>query len=86
MVFFALTRFGYDELVRVLGHTPSPLWINQGVLTLDERAQLRTSGIDLTDFVERIDPNNHAAVRNATNTVREHHPDASIWVESCDEQ
>jgi hypothetical protein len=52
MAHFALTRQGYDQLMKVLGGSPpSPLWVNAGVLTSSELTALRTQGLEVTEFV-----------------------------------
>jgi hypothetical protein len=81
MVFLALTRSGLEQLVGVIGHTPSPLWVNHGVLTAEELKELREQGIDLTNFTNRIALEDQTAVASAVDTIAEHHPDQSIWVE-----
>jgi len=81
MVFLALTRNGLEQLIKELGRTPSPLWVNDGVLTAEELKELRDSGIDLTNFTYRIAPDSQSAVASAVDTIAEHHPDESIWVE-----
>jgi len=81
MVFLALTRSGLEQLVSVIGHTPSPLWVNDGVLAADEREKLRATGVDLTNFTSPIAPEDRSAVAGAVDTIAEHHPGQSIWVE-----
>ena len=81
MVFFALTRSGFEQLVSVIGRTPSPLWVNAGVLTAEELKELRDTGIDLTNFTSRIGPEDRSAIAGAVDTIALHHPLESIWVQ-----
>ena len=76
MVFYVRTRRGYDELVRLLGRVPSPLWVDCDVLTDRELFCLREAGSDVTNFT--IEPTHEADV----STIQLHHPDEIIWVES----
>ncbi|MBO9678935.1 MAG: hypothetical protein J7556_11895 [Acidovorax sp.] len=81
MVYFVLTRRGYERLVDALLCVPSPLWVNQGVLSPEELAGLRAIGISVTDFTHAIDPADCAQVADATHTVCDHHPGQLVWVE-----
>ena len=81
MVFLALTRPGLDELARAMGRTPSPLWVNDGVLTAQELKELRQQGIDLTNFTHRFALDDLTAVADALDTIAMHHPGQGIWVE-----
>lgn len=81
MVFFVLTRAGYDELVSLLGNAPSPLWVNLGVLTDLELTQLRQRGCEVTNFTRHIESGDNSAIEVALATVREHHVGHRVWVE-----
>lgn len=81
MVFFALTRSGYEELIVQLRQPPSPLWVNADVLAPAELAQLRQEGHEITNFTHTVDIHIRAAVEEAINTVKEHHAGQHIWVE-----
>jgi hypothetical protein len=81
MVYLALTRNGYEELIRQLQCVPSSLWVNKDVLSKTELSSLRSSGIALTDFVCPITPSDTQEVSDAAYTVKEHHPNESVWVE-----
>jgi hypothetical protein len=81
MVYLVLTRNGYEELLRQFQRVPSPLWVNKDVLSQPELSSLRSSGIAVTDFVRPIAPSDIQEVSEAAYTVKEHHPDESVWVE-----
>jgi hypothetical protein len=80
MVFFAITRTGYDELTAALGRIPSPLWLNCDVLSSIEISGLRKNGIEVTPFSVDV---TLSAERHevAVDTISQHHPDESIWSE-----
>jgi hypothetical protein len=81
MPHFALTRQGYDQLIKACGgRLPSPLWVNAGVLSPSEMADLRTQGLQVTDFVRAV-PLRGPGLVDAIDTIEEHHPGSSIWVE-----
>ena len=81
MVYLVLTRNGYEELIRQFQCVPSPLWVNKDVLSESELSSLRSSGVALTDFIYPITPSDSQEVSEAAYTVKEHHPDESVWVE-----
>lgn len=81
MVFFILTRDGFDELKNSLGRVPSPVWVNKDVLSLDEIEALRKDRIEVMNFLRYIDPFNESAIADATSTVQGHHLGQRVWVE-----
>lgn len=81
MVYLVLTRIGYEELIQQFQCVPSPLWVNKDVLSITELSSLRASGIALTDFIYPITPSDSQEVSDAAYTVKEHHPNESVWVE-----
>lgn len=81
MVFFVLTRSGYDDLYQRFGSAPSPLWVNAGVLSLAELEKIRADGSDITNFTHTINPLDTEAIRDAIHTIQEHHPGHQVWVE-----
>ena len=82
MVFFVLTRWGYDELVSLLGRTPSPLWVNAGVLSQEEIKLMSDAGIEVSEFSHSIASDDICKVTEAIDTIKQHHPTHSIWVEN----
>jgi len=81
MVYFALTRAGYDELNAHLGTAPSPLWVNDGVLSASELLELREAGVKVTNFTRFIDPHSMTEIQEAIFTVQDHHSGQRVWVE-----
>ncbi len=80
MVYLALTRQGYNELIAQRG-SPSVLWVNDGVLSDSELLKLREAGVDVTNFVRSIDPHDMSAIEQAVLTVQDHHSGQRVWVE-----
>jgi phosphatidate phosphatase APP1 len=81
MFFLILTRAGLEELKSNLGRVPSPLWINQGVLSEAEIAQLQALGEHVTHFIGPVDPENSLAVADAIEAIRTQYPGSRVWVE-----
>lgn len=82
MVFLVLTRNGYEQLVKELGHTPKLLWVNANVLSAEEIGALRGNGHDVTFFTKPIELSSHSAIEDAEYTVKEHHPEEALFTEA----
>jgi hypothetical protein len=81
MVFLVLTRAGFDEITSCTGGVPSPLWVNKGVLSPDELADLRAKGSDISSFSNHIAPTDTNGIVGVLGIIAEHHPGQRIWVE-----
>jgi hypothetical protein len=81
MIYFVLTPEGYEELVSKVGQVPSPLWVNDGILSESEITKLRKTGAEITNFMSRIAPHDMSGIANALSTIQQHHPKQRIWVE-----
>jgi hypothetical protein len=82
MIFFVLTRSGYDELVKLFGKTPSPLWVNAGVLSQVEIKLLYEEDVEISAFTHPINSDDINKVTEAIDTIKQHHPNHRIWVEN----
>ncbi|MBJ7576260.1 hypothetical protein [Luteimonas sp. MC1828] len=81
MIYFATSRQSYDQLAASPAWPPAVLWVSLGVLASAELADLRAKGLAVTDFTNRVSPNDPAAMSDALDTIREHHPDHVVWVD-----
>jgi hypothetical protein len=79
-VYLALSREGIDRVIGAEGSVPSPIWVSFGVFSSAELSVLRESGVDITDFLVRIDPANRQQLAQAIYTVRQHHAGRVIVV------
>jgi hypothetical protein len=82
MVFLALTRKGYDSHQYLEGKEGNALWLSAGILSKTELAVLRESGANVTDFNYAIEPSDKETISCAVDTIKEHHPHETIWVET----
>jgi hypothetical protein len=82
MVFLALTRKGYESYQSIGGKAGDALWLSAGVFSNAELVELRALGVNFTDFNYAIEPNDKEAVSCAVDTIKEHHPDETVWVEA----
>jgi hypothetical protein len=78
MIYLVLNRSAWLELMTAGREEPSPLWVNAGVLTPEELAELRQSGARVTNFSSFIDPESEPALQEALEIIREHHPEVPI--------
>lgn len=81
MVVFAITREGYIELEPIIKTFNYPVWVSAGVLSINELAELRNLGLDLTDFSYAIEPNDMETILGALDTIALHHPGQRVWLE-----
>lgn len=81
MVVFAITREGYIELESIIKTLNYPVWVGAGVLSTNELAELRSLGLDLTEFSYAIEPNDIETIQGALETIAVHHPEQRVWVE-----
>ena len=82
MVFLAITRQGYESYCTLGGITAGALWVAAGVLSSEELATLRAAGGDVSDFNYAIEPHESDVISGAVETIKEHHPGESVWVEA----
>ena len=82
MVYFILSRHGYDQLAASGCLPTTPLWVSGGLLSAQELSDLRSRGYDITDFHDRIDPKDPDEIMESVDTIRLHHPGQTVWVES----
>lgn len=81
LVFFALTTQGLADIFDLTQGKSAPIWVNQGLLDAAELNGLRSEGYDLTDFVYWIDPSDESSIREAVETIREHHLGQVLYIE-----
>jgi hypothetical protein len=82
MVFFALTRTGYEEFARLPRIDQNlTLWVNTGILSDVELTRLRATGLSVTNFTTNVEITDSSSVDRALETIKEHHPRERVWVE-----
>jgi hypothetical protein len=81
MVFLVVSPQGHLSFRALEPKEGVALWVAAGVLAEDELRDLRVEGLDVSDFNYTMDPNDHAAIAGAVETIKEHHPGQSVWVE-----
>ncbi len=79
MVFFAINRQGLESYLQ-LQRFDFPLWLTADVADEAMKAHLRALGVAASTFIYSVDPSEHDRIEGALDTIREHHPDLSVWV------
>ena len=70
MVFFALTRSGYEDFARHIGTQSSiALWVNKDVLSESDLMEVRGAGLSVTTFTRMIEG---LSVDEAVDTIKQH--------------
>jgi hypothetical protein len=81
VVFFVISRKGFEDYLAVKDNLTAPLWISAGVISQSQLESLRRSGTDVTDFNYVIGLNENEVIDDAIEIIKEHHPDEVIWVQ-----
>lgn len=82
MIFLALTRKGYESYKSIENNSKFSLWLSAGIFSNAELITLRESGAVFSDFNYVVEPNDKEAISCAIDTIKEHHPNETVWVES----
>jgi hypothetical protein len=81
MVIVIFSRSGYEDMKQLIAAVRCTVWVNADVISATEINGLRSAGIDLTTFSDRINPSDGMAIESAVAIVCEHHPGGRLWVE-----
>jgi hypothetical protein len=79
LIFFAISYPAFESYSQ-LGLDNIPLWVSADVLQDEELASLRAKGVDVSVFNYPLDQDDHVGIEAALETIRDHHPDHTVWV------
>lgn len=79
MVFLAITPKGLAEAIKLAKASSSPVWC--GSDAIDEAEYSNRTGVNLSRFIYPLSAQPQSAIEGAIETISEHHPEESIWVE-----
>jgi len=82
MPLLALTRAGVAGAVQN-NEQADPIWIGSDVLSETEIQQLRAAGREVTVFIHAVRTSDE--IEDAIPTLREHHPNSTVWIEATPE-
>ena len=80
MVFLATSRRGYEAYISL--NAGGALWVSAGILSPHELSELRARGYSVTNFSYAVSQGDRDAMMDAVSTIREHHPDETLWIEA----
>ena len=80
MVYIVLTAEAFEEIARS-GVRPDEIWLNGGIVDSGRISRLRSEGWRISTWTKPFDPESDDEREAALSTVREHHPEATIWLE-----
>jgi hypothetical protein len=80
MVYIVLTEKGLDDILQS-AVKPKEIWLNGGVANGERLSQLRADRWSISSWTSPFDPEDLEQLDGAISTVREHHPDDTIWLE-----
>ncbi|OYD52398.1 hypothetical protein CGK74_18140 [Thauera propionica] len=79
-VFLAISPQGLKEAVQLASPTGSPIWCGSDAVSESEFQSL--AGQSVTRFIYPLKDEPADVIDDALATIEEHHPGATIWVES----
>lgn len=79
MVFLAITQHGLKEAIHLAKSTNVALWCGADAITDTEYKKL--AGVQLSRFDYTLFGETAEVVQDAVDTIAEHHPRESVWVE-----
>jgi len=81
MAFLALTPAGLAEALRVRGDKPDAVWCGSDAISEVDYAALREANV--SRFVFPLLGQSDDVLAGAIDTIEEHHPGETVWVERC---
>ena len=83
MVFLAITPKGLEEALKLAKPNDDAVWCTSDTITEKEFNDME--GVNLTRFNYSFAADEADSVNGAIETIQEHHPGETVWVERSDE-
>ena len=81
MIYLAIDRTSALDLIRVVRGHAHAIWVGADVISREEHQRFVSEGVNLTRFSYTLAREDADAMAVALETIREHHPGETIWVE-----
>lgn len=81
MVFLAITSNGLAEVLRVRDGEKTAVWCGSDAISEGAYDQLKAGNVSRFNYP--LQGQNSDVLAGALETVEEHHPDETVWVEQC---
>ena len=79
MVFLAITPSGLQEAMKVRSDKSTPSWCGSDAISEEDYGLLRCENV--TRFIYPLSGENSDLLADAIETIEQHHPNQTIWVE-----
>ena len=81
MIYLIFTQQGFEEAKSLVLEDKATLWVNDGILSNENLAELTTTGISVHTLNDKIDPSDEKSVLVALKHVEQNSPNTEIFVE-----
>jgi hypothetical protein len=81
VVFLAITPAGLRDALRSCGEQATPVWCGSDAVSEADHASL--TGANVTRFTYPLLGQHVDVLAGAIDTIEQHHPDETVWVEKC---
>ncbi|RKZ80488.1 MAG: hypothetical protein DRQ35_02175 [Gammaproteobacteria bacterium] len=81
MIYLIFTQQGFEEAKNIILEDKATLWVNDGILSNENLAELTTTGISVHTLNDKIDPSDEKSVLVALKHVEQNSPNTEIFVE-----
>ena len=81
MVFLAIDPVAALEAISLARLSGAAVWIGSDAMPHDEHYRVASEGVNLTRFEYPLSGADAATVQSALDSVMEHHPGETVWVQ-----
>lgn len=81
MVLLALTASGLEDARRLTEGSDTAIWCGADAISDEDYAQLKNNNV--SRFVYNLAGEGPDVLAGAIETIEEHHPNQTVWVERC---
>lgn len=81
MVYLALDPTAALEVIKLAKQSGAAVWIGSDAMSHEEHYRIAAEGVNLTRFAYALSDADSHVIEGALETVAEHHPGESIWVQ-----
>jgi hypothetical protein len=82
MVFLALEPKSVSEAIRLATSTGWSVWVGSDAITQEEHYRLCDTGLRITRLSYPLSEATQEVIADTVETIGEHHPSETIWVQS----
>ncbi len=83
MILLAITSAGLDDALRLVGSNASAVSVWCGADAISEPDYAALANVNVSRFNYPLQGERGDALAGAINTIEEHHPGETVWIEQC---